>query len=161
MAKKKPSAKQLAARRKFSAIMKSGGFKKRSKSVKSRKRSSSKSRVKTRTRVITKIRRVRSMVKRRTSSRRSSGLISPKIKSIGKAVAIGAGTGAAISLAGGLIGQPAIGRNPLISAVAAFVLGGPVAGGVALLTQGGLGSLGGLFGGNSNGSSFNQMEGSA
>jgi len=38
MVKKKPSAKQLAARRKFSRIMKSGGFKKRSKTKKAAKK---------------------------------------------------------------------------------------------------------------------------
>lgn len=158
MARKKPSAKQLAARRKFSAIMKSGGFRKR-KRTSTKRRSAPKRRIsRTRTRVITKIRRVRSMVKRRTSSRRSSGLIPPKVKSIGTKIAIGAGAGAALSLVGGLVGRPDIGRNGLIGAAAAFLLGGPIAGGAALLIGGGLSAITGQGG---NGSSFNQMEGSA
>lgn len=44
MAKKKPTAKQLAARRKFAAIMRSGGFKKHRKKSRSVKRKSHKRR---------------------------------------------------------------------------------------------------------------------
>ena len=83
------SAKQLAARRKFSAIMKSGGFKKR--------KAKSKSKTKTKTRTVTKI---RTVIKRKTNKggkKRSSVKRNP-LKSITgsstiKKVALGIGGG--------------------------------------------------------------------
>ena len=92
------SAKQLAARRKFSAIMKSGGFKKR----KSKSKSKSKSKTKTKTKTVTKtlflrnrkrIRKTNKGVKRRTSVKRSLGLKSITGSSTIKKVALGIGGG--------------------------------------------------------------------
>jgi len=138
---KKPSAKQLAARRKFAKIMKSGGFKK--KKSKSKTKSKSKS-TRTRVRVITKVRKVRTMARRRTSrrSKSSSKGIMSTVKRFAKPIAIGLGTSAVLGLGAGAIGQPGLAQNKLINAGAAFVLGGPVAGGAALLLGGG----GNLFG---------------
>ena len=84
------SAKQLAARRKFAKIMKSGGFKKR--------KSKSKSKTKTRTRTVTKI---KTVIKRKTnkggkkpsSVKRSLGLKSITGSSTIKKVALGIGGG--------------------------------------------------------------------
>ena len=84
------SAKQLAARRKFSAIMKSGGFKKR--------KAKSKSKTKTKTRTVTKIRTVikrktNKGKKRGTSVKRNLGLKSITGSSTIKKVALGIGGG--------------------------------------------------------------------
>jgi hypothetical protein len=56
------SAKQLAARRKFAKIMKSGGFKKR--------KSKSKSKTKTKTKTVTKI---KTVIKRKTNKGKKKG----------------------------------------------------------------------------------------
>ena len=82
------SAKQLAARRKFSAIMKSGGFKKKK----------SKTKTKTKTKTVTKI---RTVIKRKTnkgkkrgsSVKRSLGIKSITGSSTIKKVALGIGGG--------------------------------------------------------------------
>ena len=84
------SAKQLAARRKFAKIMKSGGFKKR--------KSKSKSKTKTRTRTVTKIktvikRKTNKGGKKRSSVKRSLGLKSITGSSTIKKVALGIGGG--------------------------------------------------------------------
>ena len=84
------SAKQLAARRKFAKIMKSGGFKKR--------KSKSKSKTKTKTRTVTKIRTVIKRKtnkggKKRSSVKRSLGLKSITGSSTIKKVALGIGGG--------------------------------------------------------------------
>jgi len=84
------SAKQLAARRKFSAIMKSGGFKKR--------KAKSKSKTKTKTRTVTKIRTVIKRKtnkggKKRSSVKRSLGIKSITGSSTIKKVALGIGGG--------------------------------------------------------------------
>ena len=84
------SAKQLAARRKFAKIMKSGGFKKR--------KSKSKSKTKTRTKTVTKIktvikRKTNKGGKKRSSVKRSFGLKSITGSSTIKKVALGIGGG--------------------------------------------------------------------
>ena len=84
------SAKQLAARRKFAKIMKSGGFKKR--------KSKSKTKTKTKTRTVTKIRTVIKRKtnkggKKRSSVKRSLGLKSITGSSTIKKVALGIGGG--------------------------------------------------------------------
>ena len=84
------SAKQLAARRKFAKIMKSGGFKKR--------KSKSKSKTKTRTKTVTKIktvikRKTNKGGKKRSSVKRSLGLKSITGSSTIKKVALGIGGG--------------------------------------------------------------------
>ena len=96
---KKPTAKQLAARKKFAAIMKSGGFKKKkSKSVKKSRSITTKTVRKSRKRLLIKTKPRKTMARRRSmrrSVRRSSGKIGGFFKGgmIGKAVAgIGAAT---------------------------------------------------------------------
>jgi hypothetical protein len=84
------SAKQLAARRKFAKIMKSGGFKKR--------KSKSKSKTKTRTKTVTKIktvikRKTNKGGKKRSSVKRSLGIKSITGSSTIKKVALGIGGG--------------------------------------------------------------------
>ena len=84
------SAKQLAARRKFAKIMKSGGFKKR--------KSKSKTKTKTKTRTVTKIktvikRKTNKGGKKRSSVKRSLGLKSITGSSTIKKVALGIGGG--------------------------------------------------------------------
>lgn len=87
--------------------------------------------------------------KNKKGSSRSKGIFSPKVKSIFKNVMIGAGAPAALALAGGLVGQPALGNNKLIATAASYVVGGPVAAGIAFLAGGGALNLNAL-GGQSN-----------
>ena len=148
------SAKQLAARRKFSAIMKSGGFKKRK--TKTAKKSSVRKRKTTTTRrkstpLKRALPRKRTMVKRRTRvarRARSSGLkIGSSLKTgiIGEVVkGIGAG-----SLVGMVMSRvmPNSAITPIASTGAAFLAGG-VTGGIAqVILSGGLSSFGSMFGG--------------
>ena len=90
--KREATVKQLAARRKFSAIMKSGGFKKKK----------SKTKTKTKTKTVTKtlflrnrkrIRKTNKGVKRRSSVKRNLGLKSITGSSTIKKVALGIGGG--------------------------------------------------------------------
>jgi len=147
------SAKQLAARRKFARIMKSGGFKK--KKTKSGSRSTSKPKRKTTTtrRKTKTIKRTtkpkRSMVRRRTrytrSVRRGGKGIASSLKTgmIGEIVkGIGAG-----SLATVVVGRVAPQYAPIASVGAGFLTGGIIGGAANLLLSGGLQSIGGLFGG--------------
>ncbi len=153
------SAKQLAARKKFAAIMKSGGFKKRKSSTRP-KVIAKKTTVKRRKTTTTKRKsiqlkraapRKRTMVKRRSKSirRRSSsmgrgigsslktGMISDIIKGIG-----------AGSLATLVVGRVAPQYAPIASIGAGFLAGGGIIGGAAnLLLSGGLSSISGMFGG--------------
>ena len=147
------SAKQLAARKKFAAIMKSGGFKKR------KTKAAKKSPVRKRKTTTTKRKsiqlkraapRKRTMVKRRTRIARRSrsvgrgigsslktGMISDIIKGIG-----------AGSLATLVVGRVAPQYAPIASIGAGFLAGGGIIGGAAnLLLSGGLSSISGMFGG--------------
>jgi hypothetical protein len=153
------TAKQLAARRKFSAIMKSGGFKKRKSSTRpkviAKKTRTIKRKSATTKRKSTPLKRAsprkRTMVKRRsrTVRRRSSsmtrgigsslktGMISDIIKGIG-----------AGSLATLVVGRVAPQYAPIASIGAGFLAGGGIIGGAAnLLLSGGLSSISGMFGG--------------
>ena len=147
------TAKQLAARRKFARIMKSGGFKK--KKTKSGSRSTSKPKRKTATkRRITKTIKRRSaprktMARKRTITRR----VSRKGRGIGSSlktgvigdVVKGIGAGSLVSL---VMSRVATGSSitPIASTGAAFLTGGIVGGAANLILSGGL-SLGGIFGG--------------
>jgi hypothetical protein len=153
------TAKQLAARRKFSAIMKSGGFKKRKSSTRpkviAKKTRTIKRKSATTKRKSTPLKRAsprkRTMVKRRsrTVRRRTSsmtrgigsslktGMISDIIKGIG-----------AGSLATLVVGRVAPQYAPIASIGAGFLAGGGIIGGAAnLLLSGGLSSISGMFGG--------------
>jgi len=147
------SAKQLAARRKFARIMKSGGFKK--KKTKSGSRSTTKPKRKTATkRRITKTIKRRSaprktMARRRTITRR----VSRKGRGIGSSlktgvigdVVKGIGAGSLVSLVMSRV-APNSSITPIASTGAAFLTGGIVGGAANLILSGGL-SLGGIFGG--------------
>jgi len=141
------TAKQKAATRKLVALNKRRRGRKSSTIKRKRTKIRKGSR---RTKVITKVRRVTSMARRRTSKRRStsrsSGIVGT-VKRFAKPIAIGLGVPAVVGIAGSAVGQPQLGGNKLLNAGAAFLLGGPVAGGAALLLGGGLGNL---FGGGNN-----------
>ena len=143
------SAKQLAARKKFARIMKSGGSKKKS------KRTTTKAKRKTATkRRITKTIKRRSaprktMARRRTITRR----VSRKGRGIGSSlktgvigdVVKGIGAGSLVSLVMSRV-APNSSITPIASTGAAFLTGGIVGGAANLILSGGL-SLGGIFGG--------------
>jgi len=151
------SKKQIAARKKFAKIMKSGGFKKRKTSTRKTKtvKKSPVQRRKTLTtkRKTTTLKRAKrkAPVMRTKSSRRSSakrGLTSVfKGGLLGKAAA---GIGAATVL--GLIVNNFAPQFTSVSNIAGGYLGGGAVGAIAALAvNGGLGNLGGLFGGSSSG----------
>jgi hypothetical protein len=147
------TAKQLAARRKFARIMKSGGFKK--KKTKSGSRSTTKPKRKTATR-----KRITKTIKRRTSNRkpmakrrmirrrasRASRGIGSSLKTgiIGDVVK-GIGAGSLVGLVMSRV-APNSTITPIASTGAAFLTGGIVGGAANLILTGGL-NLGGIFGG--------------
>ena len=154
------SAKQLAARRKFARIMKSGGFKKKKKGTtkgqvrKTARRAFEGKRKTTTKRRITKTIKRRSaprktMARRRTITRR----VSRKGRGIGSSlktgvigdVVKGIGAGSLVSLVMSRV-APGSSITPIASTGAAFLTGGIVGGAANLILSGGL-SLGGIFGG--------------
>jgi len=149
------TAKQLAARRKFSAIMKSGGFKKRKTKSVSRAVTKPKRKTATTKRKSTPLKRAsprkRTMVKRRTRvvrSARKGGLrIGSSLKTgvIGEVVK-GIGAGSLVSLVMSRI-APNSSITPIAATGAAFLTGGIVGGAANLILSGGLSQLGGMFGG--------------
>ena len=146
------SAKQLAARKKFARIMKSGGFKK--KKTKSGSRSTSKPKRKTATK-----RRITKTIKRRSAPRKTMARrtitrrVSRKSRGIGSSlktgvigdVVKGIGAGSLVSLVMSRV-APNSSITPIASTGAAFLTGGIVGGAANLILSGGL-SLGGIFGG--------------
>ena len=154
------SAKQLAARRKFARIMKSGGFKKKKRGTtkgmvrKTARRAFEGKRKTTTKRRVTKTIKRRSstrkpMARRRSirrSSRRASRGIGSSLKTgvIGDVVK-GIGAGSLVSLVMSRV-APNSSITPIASTGAAFLTGGIVGGAANLLLTGGL-SLGGIFGG--------------
>ena len=151
------SAKQLAARRKFAAIMKSGGFKKRkTKSlfkatvpgIKKRKSLTTK-------RKSTPLKRAtprkRTMVKRRTKIARRSRNVGRGIGSslktgiIGEVVK-GIGAGSLVGLVMSRV-APNSSITPIASTGAAFLAGGLTGGIAQVVLSGGLSSFGSIFGG--------------
>ena len=145
------SAKQLAARKKFARIMKSGGFKRKSaKKSGPKRRKSTTTRRKTTT---TNKRRTprKSMVKRRTSIRRRSSSMGRGIGSSLKTGVIGdvvkgIGAGSLVSLVMSRV-APNSSITPIAATGAAFLTGGIVGGAANLILTGGLSQLGGMFGG--------------
>ena len=155
------SPKQLAARRKFARIMKSGGFKKKKKKGttkgmvrKTARRAFEGKRKTTTKRRITKTIKRRSaprktMARRRTITRR----VSRKGRGIGSSlktgvigdVVKGIGAGSLVSLVMSRV-APNSSITPIASTGAAFLTGGIVGGAANLILSGGL-SLGGIFGG--------------
>ena len=153
------SAKQLAARRKFARIMKSGGFKKKKKGTtkgmvrktarrafEGKRKSSTKRRI---TKTIKRRSAPRKTMARRTITRR----VSRKSRGIGSSlktgiigdVVKGIGAGSLITLVMSRV-APNSSITPIASTGAAFLTGGIVGGAANLILSGGL-SLGGIFGG--------------
>ena len=148
------SAKQLAARRKFAAIMKSGGFKKRKTKtakipgIKKRKSVTTK-------RKSTPLKRAtprkRTMVKRRTKIARRSRNVGRGIGSslktgiIGEVVK-GIGAGSLVGLVMSRV-APNSSITPIASTGAAFLAGGLTGGIAQVVLSGGLSSFGSIFGG--------------
>ena len=146
------SAKQLAARKRFSAIMKSGGFKKRKTKAVKKTRTVKRKSVTTK-RKSTPLKRV---VKRRPVMKRRSRTIRRRTSSMGKGIGSSLKTGmigeivkgiGAGSLATLVVGRVAPQYAPIASIGAGFLTGGIVGGAANLLLSGGLSSIGGLFGG--------------
>ena len=154
------SAKQLAARKKFARIMKSGGFKKKKRgTTKGMVRKTARRAFEGKRKSTTK-RRVTKTIKRRSSSskpmarrrsirrtaRRGSRGIGSSLKTgiIGDVVK-GIGAGSLVGLVMARV-APNSSITPIASTGAAFLTGGLVGGAANLLLTGGL-SLGGIFGG--------------
>ena len=153
------SAKQIAARKKFARIMKSGGFKKRKSSTRP-KVIAKKTTVKRRKTTTTKRKSIqlkraaprrRTMVKRRTRIARRSRSVGRGIGSslktgvIGEVVK-GIGAGSLVSLVMSRV-APNSSITPIAATGAAFLTGGIVGGAANLILSGGLSQLGGMFGG--------------
>ena len=149
------SAKQIAARKRFSAIMKSGGFNK--KKTKSTPRAVTKTKRKTVTtkRKSTPLKRAlprkRTMVKRRSrisriATRGSKGIGSSLKTGVIGDVIKGIGAGSLITLVMSRV-APNSSITPIAATGAAFLTGGIVGGAANLILTGGLGQLGGVFGG--------------
>ena len=154
------SAKQLAARRKFARIMKSGGFKKKKRGTTkgmvrktARRAFEGKRKTTTKRRVTKTIKRRSSSNKpmarrrsiRRTASRSSRGIGSSLKTGIIGDVVKGIGAGSLVGLVMARV-APNSSITPIASTGAAFLTGGLVGGAANLLLTGGL-SLGGIFGG--------------
>jgi hypothetical protein len=148
------SAKQLAARKKFAAIMKSGGFKKRkTKTVKipgiKKRKSVTTKRKSTPLKRATP--RKRTMVKRRTrftrSARKGGMRIGSSLKTgiIGEVVK-GIGAGSLVGLVMSRV-APNSSITPIASTGAAFLAGGLTGGIAQVVLSGGLSSFGSIFGG--------------
>ena len=148
------SAKQIAARKKFARIMKSGGFKKRkTKAVK--KTTTRKRKTTTTKRKSIQLKRAaprkRTMVKRRTRIARRSRSVGRGIGSSLKTGVIGdvvkgIGAGSLVSLVMSRV-APGSSITPIASTGAAFLTGGLIGGAANLVLSGGLSQLGGMFGG--------------
>ena len=152
------SAKQLAARKKFSAIMKSGGFKKRKSSTRpkviAKKTRTIKRKSATTKRKSIQLKRAaprRRVMKRRSSIRRvarrgSKGIGSSLKTGVIGDVVKGIGAGSLVSLVMSRV-APGSSITPIASTGAAFLTGGLIGGAANLVLSGGLGQLGGIFGG--------------
>ena len=148
------SAKQIAARKKFARIMKSGGFKKRkTKAVK--KTTTRKRKTATTKRKSIQLKRAaprrKTMVKRRSAIRRvarrgSKGIGSSLKTGVIGDVVKGIGAGSLVSLVMSRV-APGSSITPIASTGAAFLTGGLIGGAANLVLSGGLGQLGGIFGG--------------
>ena len=131
--------------------MKSGGFKKKTKrsTTKTKRKTPTKRRITAKVKRRTTIR--KPMVKRRSSIRRvarrgSRGIGSSLKTGIIGDVVKGIGAGSLVSLVMSRV-APNSSITPIASTGAAFLPGGIVGGAANLILSGGLGQLGGIFGG--------------
>ena len=156
------SAKQLAARRKFARIMKSGGFKKKKKgTTKGMVRKTARRAYEGKRNPATK-RRITKTIKRRRTTKRTMPSRTRRIrrtysrgsKGIGKSfktgiigdVVKGIGAGSLVGIVMSRV-APNSSITPLASAGAGFLTGGLIGGAANLILSGGLSNLGGIFGG--------------
>ncbi len=156
------SAKQLAARRKFARIMKSGGFKKKKKgTTKGMVRKTARRAYEGKRNPATK-RRITKTIKRRDTTKRTMPSRTRRIrrsysrgsKGIGKSfktgiigdVVKGIGAGSLVGIVMSRV-APNSSITPLASAGAGFLTGGLIGGAANLILSGGLSNLGGIFGG--------------
>ena len=146
--------KQIAARKKFARIMKSGGFKKnKTKSTKKngpKKTKSAKPKRKPKA-IKTTTKPKRTMAKRRTRIVRRTRSVGRGIGSSLKTGVIGdvvkgIGAGSLVSLVMSRV-APNSSITPIAATGAAFLTGGLVGGAANLILSGGLSNLGGIFGG--------------
>jgi hypothetical protein len=156
------SAKQLAARRKFARIMKSGGFKKKKKgTTKGQVRKTARRAFEGKRKTTTKRRITKTIKRRRTTkttmpsrTRRIRRTYSRGSKGIGKSfktgiigdVVKGIGAGSLVGIVMSRV-APNSSITPLASAGAGFLTGGLIGGAANLILSGGLSNLGGIFGG--------------
>lgn len=152
-AKKKFSAKQLAAQRKFAKIMKSGGFKNKRKSAKKSgpKRSKSSKGVRKTQPLTRKTSKRKTVAKTKTTKKK--GLLDniPIINNpTFKKAALGVGTATIGATILGLV-APGIASNPVVKPILAFAAGGAPGVIAQVLAQGGLGAITG----NGNGGGVN------
>ena len=156
------TAKQLAARRKFARIMKSGGFKKKKKgTTKGMVRKTARRAFEGKRKTTTK-RRITKTIKRRTTTRKP--MAKRRTRIIRRSRSVGRGIGSSFKTgiigdvvkgigAGSLVGlvmarvAPNSSITPIASTGAAFLTGGLVGGAANLILSGGLNNLGGIFGG--------------
>ena len=131
--------------------MKSGGFKKKTKrsTTKTKRKTPTKRRITAKVKRRTTIR--KPMVKRRSSIRRvarrgSKGIGSSLKTGVIGDVVKGIGAGSLVSLVMSRV-APNSSITPIASTGAAFLTGGIVGGAANLVLSGGLGQLGGIFGG--------------
>ena len=131
--------------------MKSGGFKKKTKrsTTKTKRKTPTKRRITAKVKRRTTIR--KPMVKRRSSIRRvarrgSKGIGSSLKTGIIGDVVKGIGAGSLVSLVMSRV-APNSSITPIASTGAAFLTGGLIGGAANLVLSGGLGQLGGMFGG--------------
>jgi len=154
--KKKPSAKQLAARAKFKKIMQSGGFKKKRNAPKKSTRKAPKRTKSTPKRRNQQPLRRKAPKKKAVAKRRAA----PKKKGLlgnipiinnptFKKAAAGVGT-ATIGAAVLSLVAPSLAQNPIVKPVLALAGGDIIGLAAQVFSQGGLGSLG-LGNGNGNG----------
>ena len=131
--------------------MKSGGFKKKAKrsTTKTKRKTPTKRRITAKVKRRTTIR--KPMVKRRSSIRRvarrgSKGIGSSLKTGVIGDVVKGIGAGSLVSLVMSRV-APNSSITPIASTGAAFLTGGLIGGAANLVLSGGLGQLGGMFGG--------------
>ena len=131
--------------------MKSGGFKKKTKrsTTKTKRKTPTKRRITAKVKRRTTIR--KPMVKRRSSIRRvarrgSKGIGSSLKTGVIGDVVKGIGAGSLVSLVMSRV-APNSSITPIASTGAAFLTGGLIGGAANLVLSGGLGQLGGMFGG--------------
>lgn len=148
MAKRRATAKQLAARKKFVAAVRRGDFlkgKKKKSSPKRRRNTTSRAPVKIKRKASPK----RNMAKKRSSPRKKSLKVPILSNPTFKKAAAGVGAGTLLTFLLGAVGQGQLAQNPVVKAGAGFATGDVVGAAASFLIGGGLGNLTGSGNGSS------------